>query len=624
VKRRLRESLLAQVLVVTVTLTFITVAGLTAVFLVAYSQQFERQLRSRAQDNAEFLANQCQFAMLVGDRAELERIAASAVAGDNILFVEMTDEQGGAPVLLTGAGFPRWAVPSHSQTGLGWAAGHSFIEITRAVAPVAKVHLAWDDRRSAPARLGVLRLGLSTDRQRAARMRIIWLTAAVALAGLIMVVSLLSLRLRTLLRPLRALTDFTRRVAAGDLGTRVAVQRPDEVGRLTEAFNGMLQALSATTVSRDYVDAIIESTAESVMVIDRLGRIRTVNQATLDLLGYQRSELAGRSLERICTAGAVLSGSGIEVAYVRADGSAIPMLLSAAPMRTQDSGLEGAVWVAQDMTARKEAEGQLRKAKDEAETAAAAKSAFLANMSHELRTPLNAILGYSQLLQETCEERGIEDVAPDLAKIERAGSILLHLVNQVLDYSRAEAGKVEIHPEAFDFRSAIQDVLAAVGPQAAHNSNRISVTDRAVTGEIHTDLTRFRQSLLNLVANACKFTENGEIAVEVSSEGHAPADWLVLRVKDTGIGINAKQQEKIFQAFTQADASTTRKYGGSGLGLAISRHMCRMMGGDISVESEPGKGSIFTMRIPAHFETCTPLNATTLKPGSEELCPNCC
>lgn len=623
-RRLLQESLLAQVLVVTVTLTTVTVAGLTALFLVEYSREFQRQLRSRAENNAQFLANQCQFAMLVGDRAELERIAASAVAGDNILFVEMTDEQGGPSVLLTGADFPPSAVPPHSQAGLGWAAGHSFIEITRAVAPVPTTHLAWEERQSAPARLGVLRLGLSTDRQRAANVRIIWTTAVVALAGLILVVSVLSLRLRTLLRPLRALTDFTRTVAAGDLGARVVVQRPDEVGRLTEAFNTMVQALSATTVSRDYVDAIIQSAGESVMVVDRRGCIRTVNQATLDLLGYQSGDLTKAPLEKICGAGAQVSGSGIEVAYRRANGSAVPMLLSAAPMRTQDSSFEGTVWVAQDMTARKEVERQLRQAKEAAEAAAAAKSAFLANMSHEVRTPLNAILGYSQLLQEICQERGIEGVVPDLSKIERAGGMLLHLVNQVLDYSRAEAGKIEINPETFDFRVVIRDVLATVGPQAARNHNRISVSDHTAAGEIYTDLTRFRQSLMNLVANACKFTENGEIAVEVASEEHAPADWLVLRVKDTGIGLSQEQQEKLFQAFTQADASTTRKYGGSGLGLAISRHMCRMMGGDISVESELGKGSIFTMRIPAHLETCASSNPGQLKTASEDFCSNYC
>ena len=623
-KRLFQESLLAQVLAVSVTLTTVTVAGLTVVFLVGYSQEFDRQLRSRAENMAGFLADQCQFAMLVGDRQELERIAASTVADNRALFVEMTDEQSGAPVLLTAAGFPRSAVPHRPQTGPGWAAGHSFIEITKVVAPVATAHLAWEDRPPAQVRLGVLRLGLSTDRQRAANVRIIWTTAVVALAGLIAVVLVLSAQLRMLLRPLRALTDFTRKVAAGDLRTRAAIQRPDEVGRLTQSFNQMLEALSATTVSRDYVDAIIDSTAESVMVIDRKGRIRTVNQATLDLLGYEGLELAKAPLEKICAAGTELSGSGIEVAYLRANGSAIPMLLSAAPMRAQDSGFQGAVWVAQDMTVQKEVERRLRQAKEAAEAATAAKGEFLANMTHELRTPLNAILGYSQLLQEVCQERSIEGVAPDLAKIERAGSILLHTVNQVLDYSKAEAGKVEIHPERFDFRSVIQDVLAAVGPQAARNRNQVSVSDRAAAGEIYTDLTRFRQSLMNLVANACKFTENGEIAVDVAREGHAPADWIVLRVKDTGIGLSREQQGKLFQAFAQADASTTRKYGGSGLGLAISRHMCRMMGGDISVESESGKGSIFTMRIPAHFKTCAPVVPKVLKPGSEELCPNCC
>ena len=622
-KGPVQQSLLAQVLAVTVTLMTVTVAGLTALFLFEYRGEFDRQWLARAESMAGGLADQCQFAMLVGDRQELERIAASAVGPDRALFVVMTDEQGGTPVLATAPGFPRAAVPARAQTRAGWAAGHSFLEISRGVTAAAG-HLNWDERRP-QTRLGVLRLGLATDQQRATRVRIVWRTAVVALAGLLAVVAVLAMRLRGMLRPLRALTDLTSRVAAGDLASRVEVERRDEVGRLSTAFNDMLQALSETTVSRDFVDAIIESTSESVIVIDHRGRIRSVNQATLDLLGYPDAiDLAAAPLEKICAAGAELSGSGIEVGYLRADGRPVPMLLSAAPMRTPAAGFEGTVWVAQDLTARKEVERRLEQAKEAAEAAAAAKSAFMAHMSHELRTPLNAILGYSQLLQEVCEERNIDGLAPDLAKIERSGSILLHLVNQVLDYSKAEAGKIELHAETFDWRSVVQDVLAAVGPQAARNRNRISVVDRAVAREIHTDLTRFRQSLMNLVANACKFTEDGEVWVEVANEGQTPKDWIVLRVRDTGIGLSREQQQRLFQAFTQADASTTRKYGGSGLGLAISRHMCRLMGGDISVESEPGKGSTFTMRIPARFGNSAPGTATILKPGSEDLCPNCC
>ncbi|PWU02332.1 MAG: hybrid sensor histidine kinase/response regulator, partial [Terriglobia bacterium] len=403
------------------------------------------------------------------------------------------------------------------------------------------------------------------------------------------------------LRPLQGLTDFTRRVGAGDLSRRAAVLRPDEVGRLTEAFNRMLEALSATTVSRNYVDAIIESIAESVIVIDREGRIRKHNRATLELLGYGQEELNLAPVEKICPAGARLSGTAMEAMYAGAGGKQIPVLLSVSPMRALGAGFDGSVWVAQDMTARFEVEQQLRRAKEAAEAAHAAKSAFLANMSHELRTPLTAILGYSQLLQDECQERAIGDIAADLVKIERSGRILLELLNQVLDLSKIEAGKMELHAETFDFYAVLQDVLTSVEPLASSNDNRVTVTESVADAELHTDLAHFRQSLMNLVNNACKFTRHGEVSVAFSREGASPHDWVVVAVKDTGIGISPEQKSRLFQEFSQGDASTTRKFGGTGLGLAISRKMCRMMGGDISVDSELGKGSTFVMKVPARL-----------------------
>ena len=240
-----------------------------------------------------------------------------------------------------------------------------------------------------------------------------------------------------------------------------------------------------------------------------------------------------------------------------------------------------------------------RVSKEKAEAADAAKSRFLATMSHELRTPLNAVIGYSQLIQEVCADRGIAGLDQDLARIERAGGLLLNLVNQVLDYSKAEAGKIQLHLETFQVRPVIQDVIATVQPLAAKNRNRVSVVAAAGSIEMHADLMRFQQSLLNLVSNACKFTQDGDVTVELSREGTGESDWILVGVRDTGIGIAPEQQGKLFQAFTQADASTTRKYGGTGLGLAISQKMCRLMGGDISLESELGKGSHFQMRIPA-------------------------
>lgn len=596
-KHRFQNSLLARLLAANLAISTIILAGLTVLFLYAHERDFELQSRDYAERMADFLASQCQFAMLVGDRVELRRVGASALADGNVLFVEMTDAQDGTPVLLTSVALPASAGPPSLAQVRSRLAGR-FIEVMRPVTPAQNGSLGWEGG-GAPVRLGTLRVGLSTESERRARLRIVWVTFTIALGGLLVAAAMQSLQLRSLLRPLKALTDFTRQVAAGNLSGRAAVVRLDEVGRLTVAFNRMIQELGATTVSKQYVDNIIESMAESVVVIDSGGLIRTLNQATLDLLGYTRAELEGAPLKTICDADARLRGSGIETTYISAGGTPIAVLVSAAAMQTGGAGHEGSVWVAQDMTARKQVEQQLRHAKESAEAADAAKSAFLASISHELRTPLNAVIGYSQLLQEICQERGIQELSADLIKIERAGGILLHLVNQVLDFSKVEAGRIELHAEIFDLASVIEDVLTSVEPLASRNHNRLSVHNHAGLLAIYADQVRFRQSLMNLVANACKFTERGEVVVDVSRENCAFKDWIVVSVKDTGIGISPEQQKKLFQPFSQADPSTTRKYGGTGLGLAITRKMCRLMGGDVSVESELGKGSNFVMRIPS-------------------------
>jgi len=244
---------------------------------------------------------------------------------------------------------------------------------------------------------------------------------------------------------------------------------------------------------------------------------------------------------------------------------------------------------------RKQAEKDLRRAKDDAEAASRTKSQFLANMSHELRTPMNAILGYSEMLQEEAEEEGLDSFTPDLQKIQNAGKHLLALINDILDLSKIEAGKMELYLEDFDIAGTVGDVAATVQTLVAKKNNRLIVHCPSDAGKMRADLTKIRQSLFNLLSNAAKFTENGEITLDVRREG---PDWL-FAVRDSGIGMTAEQMAGLFEAFAQADASTTRKYGGTGLGLAITRRFCRMMGGDTLVESEPGKGSVFTLRLPA-------------------------
>jgi signal transduction histidine kinase/CheY-like chemotaxis protein len=241
-------------------------------------------------------------------------------------------------------------------------------------------------------------------------------------------------------------------------------------------------------------------------------------------------------------------------------------------------------------------------AKSAAEEANQAKSAFLANMSHELRTPLNAIIGYSEMLEEDAEAAGQKSFVSDLQKIRSSGRHLLGLINDVLDLSKVEAGKMKLFLETFDVANLVDDVIATAQPLVEKTSNRLDVRVAPDVGQIREDVTKVRQVLLNLLSNAAKFTEKGTITLEVTREADVTGSWVVFRVRDTGIGMTPEQTAKLFQAFTQADGSTMRKYGGTGLGLALSRKFCVMMGGDINVESVPGKGSTFTVRLPGDIE----------------------
>jgi signal transduction histidine kinase len=226
------------------------------------------------------------------------------------------------------------------------------------------------------------------------------------------------------------------------------------------------------------------------------------------------------------------------------------------------------------------------------------KSVFLANMSHELRTPLNAIIGYSEILIEDYEESQTVSNVDDIHKIRNSATHLLQLINDVLDLSKIEAGKLELCCSGFSMNDLISDVATTVKPLVNKNGNRLEIQRCETISTIWADNMRLRQILLNLLSNACKFTENGTIKLQVEQVFQYWKDWIVIRISDEGIGMTPQQLEKIFDAFSQADINTSVQFGGTGLGLSISQLLCQKMGGEITVESEIGNGSTFTVRLP--------------------------
>jgi PAS domain S-box-containing protein len=381
-----------------------------------------------------------------------------------------------------------------------------------------------------------------------------------------------------------------------------------------------------------------------------------VNQAFSALTGYSLDEVIGKSneflhgadtdrteLERIRNAIVHQQTVQAELIKYRKDGSQFWVELEMVPVgadsfadSSDDSGYLYWISVQRDTSDRKHAEAVLRKSKEAAEEANRSKSQFLANMSHELRTPLNAIIGYSEILQEDAADLGYEDMVPDLEKIRGAGKHLLALINDILDISKIEAGKMDLYLETFDLEQLLFEVENTIQPLVEKNHNALKIICSGDLGVIQADLTKLRQCLLNLLSNASKFTETGTITLTVEQvlleqvpleqvlveQGQpdpfetldslpSPSSWITFKVADTGIGMTLEQLERVFQAFTQADASTTRKYGGTGLGLAITRHFCQMMGGDITVSSEVGKGSTFTIYLPTEVQACADSSASS-------------
>jgi len=343
-----------------------------------------------------------------------------------------------------------------------------------------------------------------------------------------------------------------------------------------------------------------------IIVSEKSQNILHLNPSFCDIVGKDAGALLGKPLSSIFTEpekstelAGIINGTSTErreFHFKRADGAEAYVMVSRVALDYRGEKAIIASFV--DIHDRVEAEIELRQAKEAAESASRVKSSFLANMSHELRTPLNAIIGYSEILLEDATDRGDKASMADLEKIQAAGKHLLGLINDILDLSKIEAGRMDVYLEHVFLARLVDEVKTIVEPMMKKNGNTLLIDCPQDIGSLQTDLTKLKQSVINLLSNAAKFTKGGTVTLRLAREKRDGSPWVKFEVADSGIGMTDEQMSRLFQAFTQADSSTTRNFGGTGLGLTITRHFCAMLGGSIEVKSKPGQGSTFTIMLP--------------------------
>ncbi|MFY7806578.1 MAG: response regulator, partial [Limnoraphis robusta] len=404
---------------------------------------------------------------------------------------------------------------------------------------------------------------------------------------------------------------------------------------VAEMFSNAIQRKRTEAVLRQTeakYRSIFENAAEGICQTTPQGRYLSANPALARILGYaspsaliegitdinqQLYVKPNRRAEFIAAMQANPVVSGFESQVYRQDGSIIWISENSRAVRDATGRIVCYEGTVEDITESKEASVALKQAKEAAVAASRAKSTFLANMSHELRTPLNAIIGYGEILAEEAEDSGYGELVPDLERICSAGRNLLTLINDILDISKIEAGRMDLYLEALNISTLIESVISTAQPLVDRNGNTLEVECDSEIEMMIADVTKVQQILLNLLSNAAKFTTAGQIKLKVSSllpepqnleygeSENSATSFIQFQVSDTGIGMSPEQLDILFQPFTQGDASTTRRYGGTGLGLTISQRFCQMMGGSITVESQLDRGSTFTVILPTEVKDKT-------------------